>query len=407
MVEQIIMRSGTQSSNNLDFESLIPTEGKSFSEQLHSCMEQLSSFLSPEGGPRYYITQQTFFISAHNRKQYEKWSAQIREQLISKFGVSLPAIGIVAQSPSPESKVVLELICTRATEGKKVSYKTVTGLDYTVVEQDNYKIVHANGLRGETGDTIQESSEKAFKKANRILKEEGLTIQHIIRQWNYVENIARIEDLPDAQQNYQIFNDVRTDHYNNGSFRYGYPAATGIGMHTGGVIIGFIALSDSERISVKPIQNPRQMDAHQYSKNVLMGRSTGTSEKKGTPKFERGKMVSLGDSHHIYVSGTASIVGEKTMYPGDVVLQTDTTIKNIIHLFSKENQEKLGLEFDPSRILFSHLRVYVKHKEDIPVVKKICESRLNCKSSLYLESDICREELLVEIEGIFTLPARS
>jgi len=63
----------------------------------------------------------------------------------------------------------------------------------------------------------------------------------------------------------------------------------------------------------------------------------------------------------------------------------------------------LGLQFDVSEIQFSHLRVYVKHMKDIPAVEKICNRELNCKSSLFLESDVCREDLLVEIEGVFTV----
>ena len=91
------------------------------------------------------------------------------------------------------------------------------------------------------------------------------------------------------------------------------------------------------------------------------------------------------------------------MHPGDVDKQTHTTIDNIFGLFSRENQDELGLDFQIPDIFFSHLRVYVKHKSDIPAVRRICEARLHAKSALYLESDICREELLVEIEGIFSL----
>jgi hypothetical protein len=36
-------------------------------------------------------------------------------------------------------------------------------------------------------------------------------------------------------------------------------------------------------------------------------------------------------------------------------------------------------------------------------VEKVCEAELNSKSSLYLVSDVCRENLLVEIEGVFNL----
>lgn len=403
MVEQIIMRSGTQSSNNLNFESIVPTAGKSFPEQVQSCIDQLSAFIYPEGQTRYFITQQTFFISAETREVYEERSAYILEQL-SLSGTLQPATSIVAQNPVKGSEVVLELICSKTNGEKKVLYKTCEGINYTVVQYPAFKVVHATGLMGDRGDTIQQSAEKAFQQATRILKEEGLSIHHIIRQWNYVENIAHVEDVDKALQNYQVFNDVRTQYYNMGIFKNGYPAATGIGMNTGGVIVGFIAISDSDQVHVQPIHNPRQIDAHQYSKRVLVGRTTGITKEKCTPKFERGKMVSLGDRHHMYVSGTASIVGEKTMHPGDVEGQTLTTIENIYQLFSKENQTEMGLNFEISQIQFSHLRVYVKYQKDIPAVQKICESKLNCKSSLYLESDVCREDLLVEIEGIFTLP---
>jgi hypothetical protein len=91
------------------------------------------------------------------------------------------------------------------------------------------------------------------------------------------------------------------------------------------------------------------------------------------------------------------------MYPGDVEKQTVTTIENIFRLFSRENQDEFGIHFDVSQIRFSHLRVYVKHQHDIPLVRKICQERLNSSSSLFLESDVCREELLVEIEGVFTV----
>jgi chorismatase len=91
------------------------------------------------------------------------------------------------------------------------------------------------------------------------------------------------------------------------------------------------------------------------------------------------------------------------MHVGDVEKQTLTTIENIRRLFSKENQKLLGLDFNVSEIQFSHLRVYVKKMEDIPLVEKICYAELNCKSSLFLESDVCREDLLVEIEGVFTI----
>ena len=399
MVEQIIMRIDSQPSTNFDVEHISPTPGKPFSEQVRNCIGQLASFLDPRNGERYFITQQTFFIAARDRAEYDERSALIRRELASLCGASQPATSVVAQSPAPGSEVVLELICTRASRDKRVIYKRAGEIPYTVVDYGHFKAVHCAGLMGATGDSVTEAAKKAFESAVAILDREELAIHHIIRQWNYIEDIAWVNETGGAKQNYQDFNDVRADYYERSSFSHGYPAATGIGMDTGGVIIDFIALSESDRVRIMPIGNPGQIDAHRYSEEVLMG----GAPRKCTPKFERAKMVSIGSEAYFYVSGTASILGEKTMYPGDVAKQTETTIENIRRLFSRENQDVTGIRFELDQIRYSHLRVYVKQKEDIPVVSRICEERLNSSSYLYLESDVCREELLVEIEGVFTI----
>ena len=398
MVEQIIMRSGSNTLNGFNFDHIVPESGADFKEQVRSCIEQLQEFLHQGEDKNLFVTQQTFFIHALTREEYEERSIVIRNQLLSLCGTSLPATSIVAQSPAGNKDVVLELICTKDSEDKKVSYKSLSGVNYTVIEYQGFKTVHCAGLMGNVDDSIAEASERAFKMAVAILDAEDLSIQNIIRQWNYIENIAIVED-ENAPQNYQDFNDVRARYYDQVKFGQGYPAATGIGQDTGGVIIGFIALSESDIIAIKPIGNPGQIDAHKYSEIVL----EGNSDQKCTPKFERAKLVTIGSRNYIYVSGTASILGEKTVHEGDVEKQTLTTIDNIKRLFSKENQATLGLDFDVAKIQFSHLRVYVKYKKDIPAVQKVCDTELNCKSSLFLESDVCREDLLVEIEGVFTV----
>jgi enamine deaminase RidA (YjgF/YER057c/UK114 family) len=393
------MRSGSNSLNGFNFDHIVPASGTGFEEQARNCIEQLQEFMHQEEDLHFLITQQTFFIKADSRDEYEERLRFIKDQLQNISGTSIPATSIVAQSPGSDRAVVLELICTRAVENKKVTYKSLSGTNYTVIDYQGYKTVHGAGLMGKVGDSITEASERAFEMALAILKQEGLSLKNIIRQWNYIENIAIVENVENAPQNYQDFNDVRARYYGQVDFDRGYPAATGIGQDTGGVIVGFIAVSDSDIISVKPIANPGQIDAHRYSDMVL----EGSSEEKCTPKFERAKLVTIGPRNYIYVSGTASILGEETVHLGDVEKQTLTTIDNIKRLFTRENQDKLGLDFDVAAIQFSHLRVYVKHQKDIPAVQKICDTELNCKSSLFLESDVCREELLVEIEGVFTV----
>ena len=47
------------------------------------------------------------------------------------------------------------------------------------------------------------------------------------------------------------------------------------------------------------------------------------------------------------------------------------------------------------------LRVYVKRPQDYPVIRKVCEKR--CGTNLpviYVVADVCRSDLLVEMEGL-------
>ena len=123
MVEQIIMRSGSNTLNGFNFDHIVPASGADFKEQVSSCIEQLQEFLHQGEDMSLFVTQQTFFISAHSREEYEERSAVIRNHLLSLCGTSLPATSIVAQSPAGNMAVVLELICTRDADDKTVSYK--------------------------------------------------------------------------------------------------------------------------------------------------------------------------------------------------------------------------------------------------------------------------------------------
>ena len=90
MVEQIIMRSGSHSLNGFNFNHIVPTSGADFSAQVQSCVDQLDEFIHDEEETRYFITHQTFFISAKTRAEYEskseahhpadlQWPQQARE----------------------------------------------------------------------------------------------------------------------------------------------------------------------------------------------------------------------------------------------------------------------------------------------------------------------------------------
>lgn len=244
-----------------------------------------------------------------------------------------------------------------------------------------------------------------FEKLDESLQNAGMNFLQIVRQWSYIENIAsvRLEDGA-AKQNYQDFNDARSKIYEKYlpatglDLSGGYPAATGIGCDSG-VLIEFLALSGTS-LHIKPLSNPKQKNAYQYAEKEL----AGDNPAKTTPKFERAKLIFNPDAKKgaILVSGTAAIEGESSSSAQSAPEQTLQTIDNIFALVSKENVDaalyELNAELD--RIEWAHLRVYVKRFEDIPATKAICEKYFPGATALYLRADVCREELLVEIEAV-------
>jgi len=212
-----------------------------------------------------------------------------------------------------------------------------------------------------------------------VLRVEGLHFGHVIRQWAYVEGL-----LDDGGASYQTFNDARAVAYAGSPFPAGYPAATGIGQAAGGVVLDFVAL-DAPGATITPLSNPRQTDAHRYSRAVLAG------EGRCAPKFERAKRIRHGGMETILVSGTAAIVGERSIAPGDVAAQTATTIANIRALTGSRR--------------LSRLRAYVKRTADFPAVRRLCTDAFGNIPAVYVQADICRPELLVEIEGALVRPA--
>ena len=171
-----------------------------------------------------------------------------------------------------------------------------------------------------------------------------------------------------------------------------YPASTGIGTAGRGIVLSAIALvSDRSDIRAVPLENPRQTAAYDYA----------ASYSPQSPKFSRAMVLSCGTYTTIFISGTASITHSQTRHPGDAVKQTEETLDNIAALIAEENLARHGLPgLGTSLASLGFARVYIKRPEDYTAVRAICEQRLGKLPTIYAIADICRPELLVEIEGV-------
>ncbi len=104
----------------------------------------------------------------------------------------------------------------------------------------------------------------------------------------------------------------------------------------------------------------------------------------------------------IFISGTAAIAGEETLGSADISDQTTHTINNIKALIKRANLQANGIKGEANSI-FDMIRVYVKNEMDANQVEQLVKELLPADQYTFVVSDICRDNLLVEIEGIVSL----
>ncbi|MBA7552210.1 3-hydroxybenzoate synthase [subsurface metagenome] len=83
--------------------------------------------------------------------------------------------------------------------------------------------------------------------------------------------------------------------------------------------------------------------------------------------------------------------------------QTLVTIDNIMDLISDSNLVKAGISNSNRKLDYSFVRIYIKDFSHLAIVKEICDNHFKDIPVSYLIADICRDDLLVEIEGVVEL----
>ena len=280
--------------------------------------------------------------------------------------------------------------------GITVEATYITDSNATVEHHRNYRLIKSNGCteivtggivpRFDGGSTFEQSID-IFEGIGKMLSSNGFKPSDIYRQWNYIPGITVLND---GSQNYQEFNDARSIFYGSDNWTGGYPAATGIGTSAGGVVVEICAIKGEDCANL-PIDNPLQIAAHNYSQQVLDGKVIEQLSERTTPKFERARVL----GKRVYISGTAAIKGECSNFGTDTVEQAAETMEIMNRLISKENipVENNGAQYDL-------LRVYVKRENDIPAVCDYMQQHYPTAQKHYLVADVCRPELLIEIEGV-------
>lgn len=320
-----------------------------------------------------------FFGAPASNEEYKEQQAIIYNKVKEKFNKNIPALSYISQPPL-NGGLVLEIHSYPTEPNEEIIYKSMGNVHYIILKDKHAKGLLIGGIQGDINTSIEQQSQDAFHILEGILHDEGFDINDIIRQWNYIEQITEFEG---TNQNYQSFNNARSDFYNKTEWTRGYPAATGIGMNHGGIIIDAdVASFTSDQYAVIPIDNKLQVAAHKYSEQVL----ENAQLQKTTPKFERAKALIHNQNRLVYISGTAAIRGEESLKDVGLKEQLKITIENIGQLTGNAP--------------LAMLRVYFKDAVSETEIKELMKPyNINIPIS-YVQANVCRTELLIEIEGI-------
>ncbi len=313
-------------------------------------------------------------------------------------GATMPVTDVIRQKPADGSPLSIELWGVVA-DGDDLEIERV-GEQLVKVGHDGITTVHCSRVVSGAGDLpVHEQATAGFASLSTLLAGQKTDFDQVIRTWLYLGDIVGAEG---ETQRYKELNRARSELFSSCSFRANrslspttapaYPASTGIGSEGRDLTLSCIALASRRRdLQVIPLENPRQISAFDYAPEYS----------PQSPKFSRAMAVEVGTEAMILISGTASITQSETQHTDDARAQTRETLANIEALISEANLSRHGLPgFGAALHDMAVARVYIKRAEDYATVRAVCASRLGQVPVTYTLADVCRPQLLVEIEGI-------
>jgi enamine deaminase RidA (YjgF/YER057c/UK114 family) len=239
-------------------------------------------------------------------------------------------------------------------------------------------------LEQHAGETLETLAKQAYTRIFEFIDQHDY--RNLLRVWHY---IPQINDDENGLERYRSFNVGRYEAFVANGRSIGeesVPAASALGSDSSSLTIYFMASKQPGNA----VDNPRQISAYHYP-HLFGPRS---------PIFVRAMSAKLGGQHFFFISGTASIVGYETVHQGDVEKQADETLLNIRTLLEQAPRNNAT----QGRMLF---KVYLRHAHDLEVVRAKVQAEFGvaCKA-VYLHSNICRSDLLLEIEGVYLYDAQ-
>ncbi|UNK58966.1 pteridine-dependent deoxygenase [Pseudoxanthomonas daejeonensis] len=233
----------------------------------------------------------------------------------------------------------------------------------------------------ELDDGLEAAARRAYARLGAFLA--GGDMPHLLRIWNYMDAITLGEEDAERYRRFCVGRVAGMEAFDAARL----PAATAIGRHDGVRRLQVYWLAARE--PGRPVENPRQVSAYRYP------RQYGPQ----APSFARAMLPPAGASMPLLLSGTAAIVGHASQHSGSVQAQVDETLANLASLVDTARRQSPEL---PAVLgAGSPLKVYVRDPSDAEAVAARLDASLDPSvPRLLLHAQVCRRELLVEIDGV-------
>jgi chorismate lyase / 3-hydroxybenzoate synthase len=233
---------------------------------------------------------------------------------------------------------------------------------------------------------MEEAVHQAYLRIAAFLGRRGYP--ELWRVWHYLGEINEGEG--DAERYRRFCVGRHRAVADNADFESRLPAATAIGMRGGGLLLVVLA----GKRPGEQVENPRQVSAFRYPRPYGLR----------SPSFSRATLLPWANGPHLLVSGTASIVGHATAFAGDVEAQLRQTAANLQALLAHAAHTRLPGREAREFAAESYI-VYLRHAEDLPRVRPVLDELFGDAPRRVVIGDICRRELLIEVEAAYRLPA--
>ena len=226
-------------------------------------------------------------------------------------------------------------------------------------------------------ESYKNNKTKIINAYNNLFEIAKLEKMEIVKIWHFIPEL--LSKYNNDKTNYSLLCESRETVYKDYFNNFNFPAATAIGIKGKKILIYFFAGKFSK---YKVIENKRQVSSYLYPQQIF----------KEKPMFSRAVSFDNVKSGvgKILISGTASIKGYESMHSLNLKEQLNEALKNYGTLISLNNNSS-----NISRIYITNI-----NDEDKLWIQQKLEKVFGTDHFIIVKGDICRKELIIEVEGV-------